>query len=87
MESVLKNQIFDSVLGAIDSQQVKHDENCCNGKHLICMQDARKRTALHYAIEHHYSHAFREILKTGACLDIPDEEGNSLLHEATKIPD
>ena len=82
LESQLNNDIFDSVLVAIE-QQGKHGYKAyCEGKHLLCFQDKRKRTAMHYAIEHNYQYAFREILKTGSCLNIPDEIGNILTHEA-----
>ena len=84
VEPALDNTIFDGVLKVIEKQG-KHDETqSYNGIHLLCMQDERKRTALHYAIEHHYSYAFTELLKTGSCLDISDDIGNTLVHEGVR---
>ncbi|KAI6659376.1 Ankyrin repeat protein [Oopsacas minuta] len=86
--STIHQPILDSVLNACEKLDGKHEENTpCSAKHLICIQDKHKRTAMHDAIQHLNVYAFTELLKTGSCLDIPDEEGNILTHEAVKNPD
>ncbi|KAI6661806.1 E3 ubiquitin-protein ligase [Oopsacas minuta] len=86
--STIHQPILDSVLNACEKLDGKHEENApCSAKHLICIQDKHKRTAMHDAIQHLNVYAFTELLKTGSCLDIPDEEGNILTHEAVKNPD
>ena len=77
------NSIFSNVLIAcIDLHGTHQGIEVCDAKHLICLQDSWKRTAIHYAIKHMNTHALKELLATGSCLDIPDEHGYISTHEA-----
>ena len=77
------NSIFSNVLIAcIDLHGTHKGIEVCDAKHLICLQDSWKRTAIHYAIKHMNTHALKELLATGSCLDIPDEHGYISTHEA-----
>ena len=58
---------------------------CCTSCHVnkvICTQDNRKRTAMHYAIQHGRLEAFKQLLTTQSCLFITDENKYTLQHEA-----
>ena len=60
---------------------------CCPSCHVntvICSQDNRKRTAMHYAIQHGHLEAFKRLLTTHPCLFITDEDGYPLHYEAVK---
>ena len=56
----------------------------CNVNEVICTQDNLKRTAMHYAIQHDRLDAFKLLLAIGSCLDITDEDENTLHHESVK---
>ena len=65
-----------------------HEETpCCPSCHVnkvICTQDNRGRTAMHYAIQHGRLKAFKQLLTTHSCLSIPDKDGYPLHYEAVK---
>ena len=79
--------IFTIVLKACIKLDGEHKHiNVCGAKHLICIQDNRKRTAVHYVLEHMNIQALKELLETGSCLDIQDEDGHISTHEAVDNP-
>ena len=56
----------------------------CHVNNVICTQDDRKRTAMHYAIQYGRLKAFKQLLTTHSCLSIPDKDGYPLHYEAVK---
>ena len=79
--------IFTNVLKACINLHGEHKTiDACGAKHLICIQDNRKRTAIHYTLEYMNTYALKELLDTGSCLDIPDENGHISTHQAVDNP-
>ena len=56
----------------------------CNVNKVICTQDERKRTAMHYAIQHGRLEAFKQLLTTHSCIFLADEDGYTLHYQAVK---
>ena len=81
------DEIFNEIFEFINIED-KHEFGVhCNMNNVICYQDHKKRTAMHYAIQYNYPHALGRLLKTGSCLDIRDDKGENLMHEAIGNPD
>ena len=60
---------------------------CCPSCHVnkvICTQDNRERTAMHYVIQHGRLEAFKQLLTTRSCIFLTDEDGYTLQHEAVR---
>ena len=60
---------------------------CCPSCHVnkvICAQDNRERTAMHYVIQHGCLEAFKQLLTTHSCIFLTDEDGYTLQHEAVR---
>ena len=85
--SIFHSEIFDQIYEKINSLGKHGDSISCNKENIICCQDRKQRTAMHYAIQYKRVQAFTKLLETGSCLYIQDDEGNSLLHEAVMDPD
>ena len=56
----------------------------CHVNKVICTQDNRERTAMHYVIQHGRLEAFKQLLTTRSCIFLTDEDGYSLQHEAVR---
>ena len=74
--------VFNEILGVIMSYTGCDICTTCQVNNIICTQDKRKRTAMHYAIQGNNVNALKTLLEKKTCLNIPDEHGNILLHEA-----
>ena len=60
---------------------------CCPSCHVnkvICTQDNRGRTAMHYVIQYGRLEAFKQLLTTRSCIFLTDEDGYTLQHEAVR---
>ena len=76
--------IFNEVLGVIMSCSGVEVCSTCQVNTVICTQDNLKRTAMHYAIQYNNVGALTTLLEKKTCLNVPDQDGNILLHEAVK---
>ena len=79
--------IFNEVLGVIMSCSGVEVCSTCQVNKVICTQDILKRTAMHYAIQYNNVGALTTLLEKKTCLNVPDQDGNILLHEAVKKRD
>ena len=83
--SISRKRIFVKLFDILKPEFLNSDTHYSKGT-VISQQDVNGRTVLHLAIEHSNQFALEKILSTQPCLDIPDNEGNTILHEAVKYP-
>ena len=77
------NSIFDIIFKVYGEQPIIR---CDHGaRRLLCLQDEKGRSGIHYSIELQNTHAVKQLLSSSVCIDSRDKQGMTVLHYAAKF--